>query len=143
MILAALELEVEEYVQELCHVRDELDHAMVVRNGYAQERTVYLGAGAITVRVPRVDDRRSGHKFASKILPPYVRRSARLEEALSVLYLRGLSTGDCSEALEALLGPEAAGFSATTISLLLKAWQDEYQVWRQLPRCSGPIAAGG
>lgn len=131
MILAALELEVEQYVQELRHVRDELDHAIVVRNGHARERTVQVGAGPIKLRAPRVDDRRPDHQFTSKILPPYMRRSPRLEEALPVLYLRGLSTGDFSEALQALLGPEAVGFSATTVSRLLKVWQDEYQVWRK------------
>jgi transposase-like protein len=60
-----------------------------------------------------------------------MRRSPRLEEALPMLYLLGLSTGDFSEALEVLLGPEAAGFSATTITRLVKVWQDEYQVWRK------------
>jgi hypothetical protein len=60
-----------------------------------------------------------------------MRRSPRLEEALPVLYLRGLSTGDFSEALKALLGPEAAGFSASTVTCLLKVWQDEYQVWHK------------
>ena len=133
MILAALELEVDQYVHELHQLRDELDHAVVVRNGHAQERTVCLGAGAIRVRAPRVDDRRPRHQFTSKILPPYMRRSPRLTEALPVLYLRGLSTGDFSEALEALLGPEAAGFSATTICRLLKVWQDEYRVWHKRP----------
>jgi putative transposase len=131
MILAALELEVEQYVQALRHVRDELDHATVVRNGHACERTVQVGAGPIKLRAPRVDDRRPDHQFTSKILPPYMRRSPRLEEALPVLYLRGLSTGDFSEALKALLGPEAAGFSASTVTRLLKVWQDEYQVWRR------------
>ena len=131
MILAALELEVDQYVQELRQLRDELDHAMVVRNGHAEDRTVHLGAGTVHVRAPRVDDRRPAHHFSSKILPPYMRRSPRLEEALPVLYLRGLSTGDFSEALEALLGPEAAGFSATTITRLLTVWQDEYRVWRK------------
>ena len=131
MILAALELEVAQYVQELRHLRDELDHAMVVRNGHARERTIQVGAGPIKLRAPRVDDRRGHHQFTSKILPPYMRRSPRLEEALPVLYLRGLSTGDFSEALKALLGPEAAGFSASTITRLLHVWQDEYQVWRK------------
>jgi putative transposase len=131
MIVAALELEVDQYVQELHHLRDELDHAMVVRNGYAQERTVQLGAGPVKVRAPRVNDRRPDHRFTSKILPPYMRRSPRLDEALPVLYLRGLSTGDFSEALEALLGPEATGFSSTTITRLLKTWQDDYQAWRK------------
>ena len=105
MILAALELEVEQYVQSLRHQRDEQGHALVVRNGTSHhERTVQLGAGSIKVKAPRVHDRRPDHGFTSKILPPYMRRSPRLEEALPVLYLRGLSTGDFSEALTALLG---------------------------------------
>jgi len=132
MILAALELEVEQYVQALRHLRDEQGQALVVRNGRSHhERTVHLGAGSIPIRAPRVNDRRSDQRFTSKILPPYMRRSPRLEEALPVLYLRGLSTGDFSEALEALLGPQAAGFSATTITRLLKVWQEEYEVWRK------------
>ncbi len=132
MILAALELEVEQYVASLQHLRDEQGRALVVRNGQAHhERTVQLGAGSIKLRAPRVNDRRPAHRFSSRILPPYMRRSPRLEEALPVLYLRGLSTGDFSEALAALLGPEAAGFSATTVTRLLKAWQEEYRAWRK------------
>jgi len=131
MILAALELEVDQHIQQLRHLRDELGHALVVRNGHAQERTVQLGAGPVRVRAPRVNDRRLDHGFTSKVLPPYMRRSPRLDEALPVLYLRGLSTGDFSEALAVLLGPEAAGFSATTITRLLKVWQEEYRAWRK------------
>ena len=132
MILEALELEVEQYVQALRHQRDEQGHALVVRNGKSHhERTVQLGAGSIRVRAPRVNDQRPDQRFSSQILPPYMRRSPRLDEALPVLYLRGLSTGDFSEALEALLGPQAAGFSATTITRLLKVWQEEYDVWRK------------
>ncbi len=133
MILAALELEVEQYVQELRHLRDEVGQALVVRNGYARERTVQLSAGPIKVKAPRVDDRRPDQRFTSRILPPYMRRSPRLDEALPILYLRGLSTGDFSEALEALLGPEAAGLSPTTITRLLQVWQEEYRVWRKRP----------
>ena len=132
MIAAALELEVEQYIQSLHDLRDEQGHALVVRNGKSHhERAVQLGAGSVKLRAPRVHDRRPDHRFVSQILPPYMRRSPRLEEALPVLYLRGLSTGDFSEALEALLGPEAAGFSATTITRLLKVWQQEYQDWRK------------
>ena len=90
-----------------------------------------LGAGSVKIRAPRVDDRRPEHRFTSKILPPYMRRSPRLEEAVPVLYLRGLSTGDFSEALEVLLGSEVAGFSATTVTRLLKVWQEEYKAWRK------------
>jgi transposase-like protein len=60
-----------------------------------------------------------------------MRRSPRLEEALPVLYLRGLSTGDFSEALKVLLGPEAAAFSPATITRLLRVWQEEYEGWRK------------
>ena len=131
MIAAALRIEVDEYLERLQHERDEQGHAMVVRNGYAQERPVNMGAGVIKIKSPRVNDRRLDHRFSSRILPPYMRRSPRLEEALPILYLRGLSTGDFSEALSVLLGAEAAGFSATTISRLLRVWQDEYQEWRK------------
>jgi putative transposase len=121
MIAAALELEAEQYVHALRHLRDEQGHALVVRNGTSHyERTVQLGAGSIKIRSPRVNDRRPEEQFTSKILPPYMRRSPRLDEAIPVLYLRGLSTGDFSEALKALIGPEATGFSATTITRLLK-----------------------
>jgi len=131
MIVAALELEVEQHVEGLRHLRDEMGHARVVRNGHARERTVQLGAGPVKIKAPRVYDRRPDHRFTSKILPPYMRRSPRLEEALPVLYLRGLSTGDFSEALGVLLGPGAAGFSATTITRLVQLWQEEYQAWRK------------
>jgi putative transposase len=132
MIAAALELEAEQYVQALRHLRDEQGHALVVRNGTSHyERTVQLGAGSIKIRSPRVNDRRPEEQFTSKILPPYMRRSPRLDEAIPVLYLRGLSTGDFSEALKALIGPEATGFSATTITRLLKTWQDDYKAWRK------------
>ena len=101
---AALEVEVEQYVQSLHHLRDGQGHALVVRNGRSHhERTVQLTAGGIKIRAPRVNDHRPGHRFTSKILPPYMRRSPRLEEALPVLYLRGLSTGDFSQALPVLL----------------------------------------
>ena len=131
MIAEALELEVEEYVSRLRHLRDEQSHALVVRNGKGRQRTLTLGVGPIALRAPRVHDRRAGERFSSRILPPYMRRSPRLEAVLPILYLRGLSTGDFAEALPVLLGPEAAGLSATTINRLLRIWQEEYQSWRQ------------
>ena len=101
MIAAALEAEVAEYVEALRHHRDEDGHALVVRNGRSHhERTVQMGAGSIKIRAPRVNDRRPDRTFSSKILPPYMRRSLRLDEAVPILYLRGLWTGDFWEALE-------------------------------------------
>jgi transposase-like protein len=134
MLEVALQAEVDEYVGRHIHDRDEAGHALVVRNGRAQERTVQCGAGQLKLRAPRVADRRLGAKFTSQILPPYLRKSPRLEEAVPVLYLRGLSTGDFSEALSVLLGEEAiAGFSPTTVNRLLTVWQDEYRAWRKRP----------
>ena len=131
MIQAALEVEVEQHIHKMHHLRDEQEHAVVVRNGKARPRTVHLGSGSVEIVAPRVHDRRPKERFSSKILPPYMRRSPQLSEALPVLYLRGLSTGDFSEAIPVLLGTKAAGFSASTINRLLTVWQDEYKGWRK------------
>lgn len=132
MLEAALQAEVEEYIQRHRQERDENGHALVVRNGLAQERTVQCAAGQLKISTPRIYDKREGKKFTSNILPPYMRKTPRLEEAVPVLYLRGLSTGDFQEALSTLLGEEnIAGFSATTVTRLLAIWQDEYKAWRK------------
>jgi transposase-like protein len=133
MLAAALQAEVDDYIRR-CGGQDDKGRALVVRNGHARERTILCGAGELQVRAPRVHDRRPKQRFTSRILPPYMRKSPRLEEAVPVLYLRGLSTGDFHEALSALLGAEAvAGFSATTVTRLLQVWQDEYKAWRKRP----------
>ena len=125
MLAAALEAEVAAYIEEQSGERDEKGRARVVRNGHAKGRKIASGAGEIEVSVPRVNDKREGKHFSSNILPPYMRKTPQLSEAIPVLYLRGLSTGDFSDALAALLGKEAvAGFSATTVTRLLKVWQD-------------------
>jgi putative transposase len=133
MIAAALELEVEEYTEKLRHLRDENGHALVVRNGKAKPRTVSLGAGPVELQAPRVDDRRPDHRFTSRILPPYMRRSPRLDDALPVLYLCGLSSGDFEEAIPVLLGADAAGFSPSTITRLTRVWQEEQEGWCKRP----------
>ncbi len=67
--------------------------------------------------------------FTSAILPPYLRKTKSLEGLIPWLYLKGVSTGDFSEALQALLGPEAPGLSATTVTRLKAAWEDEHEAW--------------
>ena len=77
-------------------------------------------------------DRRPAHereKFTSSILPPYLRKTKSVEELLPWLYLKGISTGDFGEALQALLGENAKGLSATTITRLKSVWEDEYKHW--------------
>jgi putative transposase len=133
MIAAALELEVDEYVRRMSEWRDDRGRALVVRNGHADERKVTVGSGTMGMRAPRVNDKRvvegERQRFASKILPPYLRRSRNVSELLPVLYLRGLSTGDFREALPVLLGDDAAGLSPSAITRLVGVWQEEYKGW--------------
>lgn len=134
MILAALEVEVEEYRQQHREARDSRGHALVVRNGHARPRRLTVGAGTVTIRAPRVNDRRCvdgvRQTFTSQILPPYLRRSPHVSAVLPLLYLHGLSTGDFQEALPVLLGKDAAGLSPAAITRLTATWRTEYERWR-------------
>lgn len=104
----------------------------VVRNGYLPERSIQTGIGNVVVRVPKVRDRSGcGIKFNSNFLPPYLKRTKSMEELIPWLYLKGISSGDYSEALQALLGEQAKGLSANTICWLKSKWLEEYQLWRQ------------
>lgn len=133
MLATAIEAEVEVYLGAREHVVDGAGHRVVVRNGHLPARTIQTPLGEVPVRQPRVRDRRPAgerESFASAILPPYLRKTKSLEELLPWLYLKGVSTGDFSEALAALLGPEAPGLSATTITRLKAVWEDEYTRWQ-------------
>ena len=103
----------------------------VVRNGYLPERTVQTGIGDVEVQLPKVRDRSySGIKFSSTLLPPYLKRSKNIEELIPWLYLKGISTGDYSEALCSLLGENAKGLSANTVSRLKSQWLEEHSKWQ-------------
>ena len=131
MLAQAVEVEVEEFISEHAQVVDPQGRRRVVRNGYLPERQIQTGVGAVEVKAPRVRDKSgSGIRFTSKILPPYLRRTRSIEELLPWLYLKGISTGDFSEALAALLGPDAPGLSASTISRLKEVWAGELQEWQ-------------
>lgn len=134
LLAQAVEAEVAAYVE--CHAehRDEHGHRLVVRNGHKDERQIQTGIGPVAVRQPRVNDQRvdaEGQRirFTSSILPPYLRRTQSLEELIPWLYLKGISTGEFSEALAALLGPGAPGLSASTVVRLKEGWQKDYEAW--------------
>jgi transposase-like protein len=130
MLQAAIEAEVSSYVSTCSRMIDDTTgHRLVVRNGYQPERMIQSGLGDLRVRRPRVDDRRPGKRFTSRILPPYLRRTPSIEALIPVLYLKGVSTNAFPEALAAILGPDAAGLSATTITRLKQVWENEYQEW--------------
>ncbi len=130
MLQEALELEVAEYIAACRHLRDETGRRHVVRNGHLPEREVATGAGQLTVKKPRVHDRSGGERFTSRILPPYMRRSPSIDELIPTLYLKGVSTGDFGEALEAILGEGASGLSPANIVRLKEGWQHEYEEWK-------------
>jgi putative transposase len=105
----------------------------LVRHGHLPEREIMTGIGPVAVRCPRVRDRLGEGaeriRFSSAILPPYARRTKSLEVLIPVLYLKGVSTGDFAEALTALLGKDAGGLSAATISRLKEVWSEEHARW--------------
>ena len=134
MLAEAIENEVAEYIARHAHLRDDQGHRLVVRNGHLPARTIQTGLGDVGVCQPRVNDQRLDEhgeriRFSSRILPPYLRRTRSMEELIPWLYLKGVSTGDFTEALEALLGPQAKGLSATNIVRLKTVWQQEWATW--------------
>src|SRR5512143_1255527 len=132
MLAQAIEAEVADYLAARAHLEDDAGHRQVVRNGHLPERTIQTGLGEIEVQQPRVYDRRppeQREKFTPAVLPPYLRRTRSLEELIPWLYLKGISTGDFSEALQAILGPDAPNLSAPTITRLKAAWEDDHRAW--------------
>lgn len=129
LLSQALSLEVEDYIQQYSEEVDENGRRLVVRNGVARSRSVTLGSGAVDIQCPRVDDRREGEKFLSSILPPYLRKSPKVESLLPILYLKGLSTSSFKSALAAFLGEGTMGLSAAAIVRLKKIWEDEFEIW--------------
>ena len=134
MIAQALEEEVRTYLETYADCRDAAGHRLVVRNGHKPERQILTGIGPLAVTQPRVDDRRVDEhgrrqQFTSLILPPYLRRAKSVAELIPWLYLKGISTGDMSETLAALLGPTAEGLSASNVVRLKAVWEEEHKVW--------------
>src|SRR3954447_14189030 len=132
IIQQAIEAELTTLLERYDNVKTLDGRRAVIRNGYLPEREVVTAIGPVTVQVPKVRDRSgSGVKFNSNIVPPYIRKSPRVSAALPWLYLRGVSTGDMSEALSVLLGEEAKGLSPNVVSRLKAQWADEHALWNQ------------
>lgn len=132
MLQAAIQKEVDEYLQERVGIMDESGRRLVVRNGSLPERELITGVGPVSIRQPRVRDKRPPQErevFTSSLLPKYLRKTKSIEELVPWLYLKGISTNDFPEALQALIGKDAEGFSATTITRLKSVWEAEYDEW--------------
>jgi|GraSoiStandDraft_4_1057263.scaffolds.fasta_scaffold294369_1 putative transposase len=131
MLQQAIENEVTEYLTRYRDERDSDGHRLVVGNGRLPKRQILTSAGSVQIHQPRVEDRRPDQKFSSQLLPPYLRRTPSLDALVPALYLRGISTGDFTEALTSILGPNAAGLSATNIVRLKEGWHKDYEQWQQ------------
>ena len=135
LLAQALEAEIELFINRYAELRDELGRQRIVRNGYLPQREIQSGVGAVKVKAPRVRDRHANPSekihFNSSILPPYLRKTKSVEELIPWLYLKGISTGDFSDALAALVGTDAPGFSAATVSRLKANWQQDLDQWQK------------
>jgi len=135
MLQKALEAERAAFLERHAELRLDDGRQRVVGNGFHERRAVLTGAGPLEVKKPRVKDRgakgEAAVRFSSWILPRYLRRSKSIDELIPWLYLKGVSTGDFSEALQALLGADAKGLSANVIVKLKNAWNDEFKSWER------------
>lgn len=131
MLQTAIDQEVHDFLVMHSNRVDEQGRKQVVRNGYLPAREIQTGAGPLEVSQPRVRDnspeKSNRVRFTSSILPRYLRRSKSLEELLPWLYLKGISTGDFNEALQSMLGKDAANLSPNTIVRLKEKWSTEYE----------------
>ncbi|MFE5898224.1 IS256 family transposase [Streptomyces sp. NPDC056488] len=134
MLAAALEAEVNAYIDEFAGERDGNGRRLVVRNGFHQPRQVTTAADVVEVKAPRVNDKRIDEatgerkRFSSAILPPWCRKFPKISEVLPLLYLHGLSSGDFVPALEQFLG-SSAGLSPATVTWLTQQWQADHQAF--------------
>jgi len=132
LVAQAVQAEFEEFLARFSGERGEDGRSAVVRNGFQPEREVLTGIGPVGVRIPKARSRTEAPAvFHSRLVPPYVRRAKSVEAVLPWLYLHGISTGDMREALTALVGPEAAGLSASVVARLKGRWMEEYRLWRR------------
>ena len=131
LLAQAMEAEVAEHVGKHRNLTDEEGRRLVVRNGHLPERELVTGIGPLKVRQPRVDDRAldQDQRFSSQILPRYLRRVPSVDNLIPILYLKGVSTGDMSEALASILGPGAAGLSPSNVVRLKTLWEQDYALW--------------
>ena len=131
IIAQAVEAELNDFLQAHVDARDAMGRRAVVRNGYQPQRRVLTSVGPVTVRLPKTRDRDGeGRCFRSQLLPPYLKKTRRLEAVIPWLYLKGVSTNDFDGALQALFGESVKGLSPARIARLKRGWEAEYAEWR-------------
>ena len=136
LLAEALEAEIETFISQYRDLKDDRDHRRIVRNGHLPERDIQTGIGPVPVKVPRARDRQPEEgsepiRYHSSLLPRYLRKTKSMEELIPWLYLKGISTNDFSEALSALVGKDAPGLSAPTISRIKAIWKEDLEKWQK------------
>ena len=127
IIRQTVEAELEVFLEEHSAERDAGGRRALVRNGFLPSREVLTGVGPARVRVPRAWDRsEAGRCFRSELLPPYLKKTRRMEAVIPWLYLKGVSTNDFGEVLTALFGESVKGLSPATIARLKDGWERGY-----------------
>ena len=132
LIQQAVEAELQSLLDQHAESRTPAGTAGVVRNGHLPERDLQASLGPVPLRIPKVRAK-TGEPitFHSALVPPYIRKTRTLEAALPWLYLKGISTGEMSSALEVLVGSQAKGLSASTVSRLKQTWAQDYRNWNE------------
>ena len=129
LLKAAIDNEVQGYIQAHRNELDSEGKRLVVRNGHHRKREIQTGVGTVEVEQPRVRDKRPGKCFNSSILPKYMRRCSSLDATVAALYLKGVSTNAMVEALEPILGEKALGLSSSNVTRLMESWRAERKQW--------------
>lgn len=135
MLQAAIDAEVDAFIETHQDRRNSDGRRLVVKNGSLPAREILTGAGALQVQQGRVRDNSPDSadrvQFSPSVLPAYLRRTESIEELIPWLYLKGISTNDFGEALQALVGEKAKGLSANVVVRLKEQWAEEYDQWRR------------
>ena len=128
MIQAALEAEVEEFLQRGRYDKTSAEGFHGYRNGHHRKRTVSTAVGGLEVRVPRVSD--NAEVYQSQLVKPYKRRSEGLDSLFPRLFIEGLATRDFEPSLRFLVG-EKAPLSPSSISRLNKQFKADFEKWQK------------
>ena len=131
-IAQAVQIELEDFIDQFKENKIEGGKAQIVRNGYHPERNISTAVGQVEIQLPRIRDRKDGSSitFQSSLLPPYIRRTKSLDDLLPILYLNGISTNKFQDALQPILGHNAQNVSPKVIATLKESWQSELKQWR-------------
>ncbi|MDE3269522.1 MAG: transposase [Pseudomonadota bacterium] len=124
ILTLALEQEVNEIIAKHADMKDDQGHRLVVRNGKGRARKIVYQNGAFEISAPRINDRRKGKRFKSRILPSYSRRLNNIDSTLELLRTRGLNRESFDDAVGKLFSNDGELLSPDSISSMREAWLD-------------------